>query len=440
MKIRGYFFSVIFAGILLSCSEDNDIPEIPVFKPDATLSFATSVDGVTASMKSADYDDSDDANIYKLQMILFTGHADDAVFQTDTFIDYKDSPVKSPIIRDKAVQSGAISLLVLTNHTKYTIPERTKLSDFLKEVNTLGEEGGNNGYTMSSAIYKYSVVAGKHNYIAFAPDVAGTHLPANEISKDPVVLVRNVSKVNLVGLTLKTDKLPDGSSPKEFKVDSIFVSNVKSVSRIASVSQNPWGAVETSFSSADDEKWWFGAYADKSFNDIFSTVSGTQSDLLLINVAGNQFDLKDKLHLTARNNVYAPAAKVIGKSFLVYENMKRSSSSDGTGTMKNEIPLGEQTVLIVCGDYTRTLEDGTEVTETNRFYAVPVNNKDYGAGTPSSNVGAHQYVKRNVKYNIALTIVSTGSSDPYGKDAYAHASAQVEVAPWRVVNMGGDAD
>jgi Major fimbrial subunit protein (FimA) len=427
MKLRSYILLIVCVGLLLSCSEDNNIPETPVFKPDATLSFATSLDGVVATKATAGISEDADANIYSLQMLVFSGEGNEATFQKDTFITYSD-PVQTPVINDMIVQSGRVSLLVLANHTKLSASFGDPISKVLDNKITLDQEG-TKGFTMSSAINVYSLVPGKHNTIG---KVGGGHTPANVASAGAVDLVRVVSKINLVKLTLSTEKLEDGSFPVKFEVDSIFVANVKSQSSIASLN--------ASIERFSDFSWWFGAFAADSYNDIYSTVSGDLKDFLLLNVAKGDGGLTSGVTLTLSQPSYSASAagQPIGKSFLVYENMNRMVGS----ALKNEVPLGEQTMLVVCGDYTRRFADGTEVTETDRFYTVPVNNYKYGVDPDHSfqDVDKHECIKRNVKYNIALTIKSSGSSTPYGKDAYAHIAARLEVLPWNVIKIDSDVD
>lgn len=433
MKFRSYFLLSIVVGAAFACSSNDDIPEVHVFTPDATLSITA---GTGEKETKADYDTSDDAKIQRLQMFVFSGTGDNATYQNskDTTI---VNPVTSVKLEDLSVQSGAASLLVLANYPAITgLSSSTTLSDIIEQTVSLEKEGGASayqGYTMSSQVYQISIAAGKHNVIGVSSDFS-SHAPKVSLSSDPVTLVRNVAKINLVSLSLKTKNddnsdyvLPDGSKPVSFELDSIFVSNVKSVSGVASIEDwtvaNSWGAVEVEMTG--NRKWWFGAFNTEAYNDTLSQVSGDQNNLLLYNVAdsvkNNKWGYARMLTTTTDkiSNVNG-----LGKSFLVYENMNRN---------EGEVPLGEQTILVVCGRYTREFAGGAQVTE-HGYYAVPVNNKDFGAKTPQG-VAEHEFIKRNVKYNISLTIASTGSSTPYGWDIYAHAAATVSVMPWNVIEQ-----
>ncbi|WP_425883391.1 fimbrial protein [Parabacteroides sp. ASD2025] len=439
MKFRSYFLLSIVVGAAFACSSDDDIPEVHVFTPDATLSL-TAGTGEKETKANASYDTSNDAMIHRLQMFVFSGTGDNATYQTskDTVL---TNPATSAKLEDLPVQSGSASLLVLANYPKISVSNSPTLSDIIENTASLEQEG-NNGYTMSSQVYDITIVPGKHNIMGASSDFS-SHTPQASLSSDPVVLVRNVAKINLVSLTLKTKNddgsgyvLPDGSKPVSFELDSIFVSNVKSASKIASnkylgskTDNNNWAAVETDMDGTN--QWWFGAFNTDAYNDTLSKVSGEQKDLLLYNVVKAVEEKKwDKTQTLTTTNTTIEDVNGLGKSFLVYENMSRNK--------ENLVPLGEQTILVVCGRYTRKFDNGAQVTE-HGYYAVPVNNKEFGAETPTG-VAKHEFIKRNVKYNIALTIASTGSSTPYGWDVYAHAAAIVKVMPWNVVEINEGVD
>lgn len=438
MKFRSYFLLSIVVGVAFACSSNEDIPEVHVFTPDATLSLTAG----TGEKDTKAYDTSDDAKIHRLQMFVFTGTGEDATYQNSKDTTIVD-PVTSVKLEDLPVQSGSASLLVLANYPAITgLSSSTTLSDIMEQTVSLDQEGsvsGYKGYSMSSEVYHITIAAGKHNIIG-AEDDFTSHTPQVSLSTNPVTLVRNVAKINLVSLSLKTKNednsdyvLPDGSKPFSFELDSIFVSNVKSVSGVASIEDwtnaNSWGAVEVEMTG--NRKWWFGAFNSEAYNDTLSQVSGDQNNLLLYNVADSAANNKWNYgrSLTTTTNTKISNDNGLGKSFLVYENMNRSDA--------DAVPLGEQTILVVCGRYTRDF-NGAKVTE-HGYYAVPVNNKKFGAKVPEG-VANHEFVKRNVKYNISLTIASTGSSTPYGWDSYAHLSAIVTVMPWNVVEIKEEVD
>ncbi|MEY8485970.1 hypothetical protein AALE46_03490 [Tannerellaceae bacterium 33-180] len=45
MKLKSYFLLSIVVGMAFACSSDENVPEVEVFTPDATLSLATVADG-----------------------------------------------------------------------------------------------------------------------------------------------------------------------------------------------------------------------------------------------------------------------------------------------------------------------------------------------------------------------------------------------------------
>lgn len=112
-----------------------------------------------------------------------------------------------------------------------------------------------------------------------------------------------------------------------------------------------------------------------------------------------------------------------GKSFIVYENMV------------DAVKPGQRTLLVLKGTYT---DDNGRV-EENRFYTIPVNAMgtmtDAEGGTPD-----HSCVKRNYRYNISLTINSSGSDRPYDPVTEACMDVAVTVADWDVIEQNEDLD
>ena len=45
MKLKSYFLLSIVVGMAFACSSDENVPEVEVFTPDATLSLAAVADG-----------------------------------------------------------------------------------------------------------------------------------------------------------------------------------------------------------------------------------------------------------------------------------------------------------------------------------------------------------------------------------------------------------
>ena len=112
-----------------------------------------------------------------------------------------------------------------------------------------------------------------------------------------------------------------------------------------------------------------------------------------------------------------------GKSFIVYENMV------------DAVKPGQRTLLVLKGTYT---DDNGRV-EENRFYTIPVN----AMGTMTNAEGGtpdHSYVKRNYRYNISLTINSSGSDRPYDPVTEACMDVAVTVADWDVIEQNEDLD
>lgn len=431
MKLRIYFLLVMCTGILLSCSKDNEELVVPVFEPDATLSLAASIEGETKTKAETIYDTSDDAKIYSLQLLVFSSSGGTVTYQTSAYEIYSDGQTFATL-EDISVESGNVSLLVVANCDKITDLTFgvTTLNEVLAKSTSLEAEGQEKkGYTMSSQVYNYSIVAGAHNTIGSGFE---SHTPGTSLSATPVELVRNVAKINLMELTMKSGngyELPEGGIPVSFSLDTIYVANVKNKSAIASTGF--WGAVEQTHAQ---NAWWFGAISNET--GAYSSVTGAEKDFLCYNAKAQGLTevvltTDAKTHKVTIGDVRQP----IGKPFLVYENMARNGN--------NEIADGEQTLLIVRGDYTyKDKNTGVEITKYDRYYAVPVNNPAYftNSGDIYTGIDKHNYIKRNVKYNVYLTLTGTGSTKPYDKDAIACISMSIQVQDWSVVEMNEKLD
>ena len=111
--------------------------------------------------------------------------------------------------------------------------------------------------------------------------------------------------------------------------------------------------------------------------------------------------------------------------FYVYENVNGETNNTG----KN------YTLFVVRGDYTYTSKGGGDITDKDRFYAVIVNNPADMKASNYEGVGMHNYVKRNCKYEINLTILGPGSEVPYDPMISTNLSTAVKVEPWNVKNV-----
>lgn len=107
MKLKSYFLLSIVVGMTFACSSDENVPEVEVFTPDATLSLAAVADGKSltkAGEGEGENIDQEDA-INSLHVMVFYA---DGNLQIDKVVAINR-------VEDLDVQSGAVKILVLAN-------------------------------------------------------------------------------------------------------------------------------------------------------------------------------------------------------------------------------------------------------------------------------------------------------------------------------------
>ena len=224
---------------------------------------------------------------------------------------------------------------------------------------------------------------------------------------------------------MKSVEISESTPGAKFELKEMFVANAKGYTNIASNSTNRWSSVETANVSGGKKLWWYGGYVTATdWNGKYKTTADKdcilKSDLL---------SWKPESGTSASAPLKAAEAYFsYGKSFYVYENR----GDDNT-------PLGQQTLLVLKGTYTHP--DGRE--EEDRFYTVTINEPNKPGSTSSTeNSGAvsHRFIKRNYRYNVSLTIKSSGSDRPYDPAMEACMDIVIKVADWDVVDMNEKLD
>lgn len=403
MKLKSYFLLSIVVGMTFACSSDENVPEMEVFTPDATLSLAAVADGKSltkAGEGEGENIDQEDA-INSLHVMVFYA---DGNLQIDKVVAINR-------VEDLDVQSGAVKILVLAN-----AGTREKQFGTLKEAlvyqRALDNENENNGYSMSSRLIEATLDEGKHNIFGEIKDFSG-HMP--NVSKDGnnIKLTRHIAQINLKSVSVKSD-----NGKASFVIDSVFMANVKGYSLMAANSTEEWGMVESKGAPEGNFLWWYGQYENEYWNGEYKTIEDglLKADLLGFNA--------NKRKVTSSSPWKLETGQLAcGKSFIVYENMV------------DAVKPGQRTLLVLKGTYT---DDNGRV-EENRFYTIPVNAMgtmtDAEGGTPD-----HSCVKRNYRYNISLTINSSGSDRPYDPVTEACMDVAVTVADWDVIEQNEDLD
>ena len=238
-------------------------------------------------------------------------------------------------------------------------------------------------------------------------------------------MFRHVAQINL-----KSVKISESTPNARFELKEMFVANAKGYTNIASNSTSRWSSVETASVPEDKKLWWYGGYATAAteWNGKYKTTA--DKDCIL---KEDLLSWKPEEGFTAEATVSTPLEATdnyfsYGKSFYVYENR----GDDNT-------PLGQQTLLVLKGTY--TYSDGRR--EEDRFYTVTINepNKPGStSSTESSGTVSHRFIKRNYRYNVSLTIKSSGSDRPYDPATEACMDIAIKVANWDVVDMNEKLD
>ena len=404
MKLKSYFLLSIVVGMAFACSSDENVPEVEVFTPDATLSLAAVADGKSltkAGEGEKENIDQEDA-IKSLHVMVFYAGGN---LQVDKVV------AATNRVEELDVQSGAVKILVLANagtqENQFGTLERA-----LAYQRALDNENENNGYSMSSRLIEATLDEGMHNIFGNIKDFPG-HMPNVSKEGNDIKLTRHIAQINLKSVFIKSD-----NGKASFVIDSVFVANVKGYSLMAANSTEEWGAVESEEAPKGGSLWWYGQYENEYWNGEYKTIEDglLKADLLGFNA--NQREVTSSSPWKPETGQLA-----CGKSFIVYENMV------------DAVEPGQRTLLVLKGTYT---DDNGRV-EENRFYTIPVN----AMGTMTNAEGGtpdHSYVKRNYRYNISLTINSSGSDRPYDPASEACMDVAVMVADWDVIEQNEDLD
>lgn len=404
MKLKSYFLLSIVVGMAFACSSDENVPEVEVFTPDATLSLAAVADGKSltkAGEGEKENIDQEDA-IKSLHVMVFYAGGN---LQVDKVV------AATNRVEELDVQSGAVKILVLANagtqENQFGTLERA-----LAYQRALENENENNGYSMSSRLIDATLDEGMHNIFGNIIDFPG-HMPNVSKEENDIKLTRHIAQINLKSVSIKSD-----NGKASFVIDSVFVANVKGYSLMAANSTEEWGEVESKNAPESNSLWWYGQYENEYWNGEYKTI---EDGLLKADLLG--FDANKRKVISSSPWEPETGQLACGKSFIVYENMV------------DAVEPGQRTLLVLKGTYT----DGNGRVEANRFYTIPVNAMgkmtDAESGTPD-----HSYVKRNYRYNISLTIKSSGSDRPYDPASEACMDVAVTVADWDVIEQKEDLD
>lgn len=447
MKLKSCFLFMCMVAAMLACSDNDDPaeqPKTPVV-PNATLALtAQTADRIiTKALESDTENTTGDGAIAKLTLVVFNAGAytsngykvGDVVFTATKSMTNPDENAISEI-SGMGLLAGSVEMLLIANAEEALTDEFAKMintntsagshlnkDDVLKLTTTLTHEveytdSSSKGLTMIKMLTEIELKAGD-NYIGFADNKGGA-VPNVAGATDlygKVELVRTVARVELNKLTLTSSNEYKSIS---FLPTAVFVANVKS---LAGISDN----VEVTYNGEADfyrvglESWTVkeGIYKKGTAAYLSSLFAGITGNALL------ELNSSDKAEHSST------ALKEIGnKYFYVYPNTKGERTAPIAETKADNEK--NYTLLVVKGNYEHSV-NGKSVMENDRYYTVVVNDTRFGAQN-------NEYVSRNTKYWVNLTIAGSGSDAPYDPAAFAHISAKIEVTKWNVIKIDETVD
>lgn len=446
MKLKSYLIQLLTALLLMSCSKDDD-PGIkePDLSPDATFSLAVE----SVKTKAATTDPKD--RITKLSVVLYIGGEyytmKDSVLPADKINDLQYSINE---VVNIPIKSGNTKVLVLANAGNSAAFMDKSLEEALK-IKTEGlTQEIHSHLTMSSDVMDMTLGASVHNYLGYNKANADG---IKVISSSPVLLYRNVARIQLSQLSLK--KATDYGTAVKFILKNIYIANAKSHSYLASKNKTiggstpNWGTVEVDAENTAGF-WWAGVKGNEAseFDKLTfaNTVENSRLNYDFILAASNWtgFAYHDE------NSSKMPERDVVLNFELPGQDLSTHKNRQGEDnllfaignffyTYENLDPLeGEKTILTLKGDYTYIPNGGAEeVTVENIYYSVVVNGN--GEENQITGVAKHNGIKRNTKYSLDLTIKGPGSSTPDLSER-AYLGAKVKVVDWNTIFIDANVD
>lgn len=365
MNSRVLFYNVFLFLALLSCSHDGgqEIDETG----EATLSLRITIPQIGAKA-SADF------AIGRLYVAIFGTSGEN----TDKLIVSREVRQTDTIEDITPLKAGTIRMLLVANAPEGTFDGLTSLDQFLTLTQKLENE--DTTPTMSSGVHSYVLKPGK-NTIGLQKE--GAHL----ITASPVTIYRTIARVYLNKLFLRP--LEEFSDEASFKLESVFMANVKNYSHY--ISSDDWGAVEVTDYSLPD---FFLAGENANLENIYK--ENTPKLSANLRTAYN-YDFRGATDETGL------IANCAGDAYTVYENMKETTWN---------------TLLIIRGTYRYRDKSGIMQERKGMEYPIVVNRQH----DEITNVTEHLFVRRNVIYSIDAII-----KGPYSD---ATLTSMIEVQAW----------
>lgn len=455
MKLNNIFIALSFL-LLLSCAKDEiDInrENTEELRYDATLSLSVAGDGTIVTK-------ADDAGAKKeiISAQDSIKRLSAAVFMNDRLVAFKDSTElgedgKEVVLKDVKkhitgldfikVPSGNAKVLLIANYkvSDELQKEGTALKDYENIVVGLSDEI-NGRLTMSSKILNVSFAQGA-NFMGLSatkgPQTIG-EITGTELQGSTIELYRSIAEVMVDNLDIVPfDQYKGSDGNAKFILDTIYVANVKSKSYLFPNNETHEDA-EYMISNSTD--FWCGAFNEEI--GTLKTGEATKKSFLCYDFVNfiKDWDVLDKrsyekLYETYPFLNYPSMWGKVDKDLMMFVQGNVTNITNGLA-----IPVGtyyyvygnqhekvNNTLMIIKGRYIYT-PAGKEEKIVDSYYTIAIN-KD-GSKTDLS-VDQHDYIKRNYRYCISLTIKGPGSSTPYDREKSANISSSVKVKPWNTV-------
>lgn len=417
MKLQNLLYATMVACAFSACSNDDDpsIPD-PALEMDATLTaLYNTVGDAGSSLKSTKTNDDAQFNtINRIAIAVFNRGAMGNVMTTGALIAYKDldNPTgnTTPSISAK---SGDVSVLVIANPVANMFDGLGTLDAFLEKIDDRAINSSE--LLMSSRVYDVTLAKGDNIMSSNSNDATGdTKLVA---SSETVKLYRNVARVEVPKITVNPRDGFGKNKGATFTLKSIFIANVRTSVRVGGQS----GSVADILSAKT--AWCVVANTDGNLSGIADPAPASPylKDLSAANINVVYTNTPVEKSLTDANGV----------QIFVYDN----ASNAQIAATKDD---NKATLLVIKGNYKYKTETGSEITSTDAYWTVPINNET--ATSADKDFKPHYGVLRNVKYIINPTITGPGSGTVTPESTGANLSAKVEVMNWGEVELNPDID
>lgn len=421
MKLTNLLLSGLVALSFTACSSSDDEPNVPSAETDGTT-IEVSANVINTKATADNY-----------TVIVYNANG---TFEASGAVDSKI-----------AIKEGDKTIIVVRG-SKYTVPTSGTLSDL--KAATIAYDGvvesDDAKNTQNSCIYQCTATRGKVNMIGFtdakiaemtdgvrATYTSNVFLTEAQSLKIPVY--RNVANINLTKVAVQTKSVStdEGSvnvySDPKVTINKVFIVNARANTLAIPAANGWWQNVEKAdgayvnglsvedFSAAVTD----ATIADKFVNKLILAQTTTSYDATLVKAQ------TDASATQGDDKAWKPKAV---PSFFIYENM----------TAENP------TLLVIGGSFSYTNAENQTITEDNRYWAVKVgedvkttswtNYADFGLTTPADIKG----VRRNIQYNIDVTITGPGSSNPIATGENTYIDANVQLVDWGKVDQSGTID